>query len=47
MLQIPAENNIILPQAPVQQVMPPDGDRGMVRLAVMDGKTIGHRVSLN
>ena len=31
-------------QVPAQQQAPPDEQRGMVRLAVMDGKTIGHRV---
>lgn len=33
-------------EQPAQQVAPPAGGvRGYVRMAVMDGKTIGHRVS--
>ncbi len=45
-MKVPPPGNVINAlQVPVQQEMPPGGDRGMVRLAVMDGKTIGHRVS--
>ncbi|PPR02082.1 hypothetical protein CVT26_008839, partial [Gymnopilus dilepis] len=33
------------PQQPGQEIAPPDGQpRGYVRLAVMDGKTVGHRI---
>ncbi|KAI0698487.1 hypothetical protein BC835DRAFT_1228951, partial [Cytidiella melzeri] len=40
----PMPDNMPHLPAPLQQEPPPNGDRGMVRMAVMNGKTIGHRI---